>query len=122
MEQEKELPNGTAILMIGTAILLDCIQALTGLVPIIGQIIGWLVDAVALFGFWLWFKMHGISFSKKKRGLTLGIGALVELIPLINILPAWTLAVVRLVLTTKTKKLTPLAKRSIPGANRMLGA
>lgn len=100
---EKELSFSTSFLMTGAALFFDGLQILVGWVPIIGQIISPIIGFFALITFWFWFKIHGISFSKKKRAATIGAGAIIELIPILNLLPMWTLAVLRIISTNKLK-------------------
>lgn len=96
MQEKKGLNNTTTWLMIGTAIFFDALQALLTFI-----FMGWLVSVFASLTFWLWFRLHGISFMKPKRLLTFGGASLVELVPFLSIIPAWTAAVAYLALETK---------------------
>ncbi len=104
MEENKEkgLTVTTIWLMIAVAFFFDTIQAL--LTPII---IGYFVPVVSYPTFWLWFKMKGLDFFSLKRAPTLGIGALVELIPGLDLLPAFTFTVARIALTNKFQSVVP---------------
>lgn len=53
--------------------------------------------------FWLWFKLKGVNFGTARRAASMTAGFLIELIPIINILPAWTLAVGLVCADTKVK-------------------
>jgi hypothetical protein len=106
MEKEGKLSTGISALLIGVAITFDFAQFLIGFIPVLGQIIGWFISATAGFTFWLWFRLLGISFSRKKRGVTLAVGGVVEMIPFLNMLPVWTSAVVRIIISTKTESVT----------------
>jgi hypothetical protein len=96
---EKGLENHTVALMIATALLFDAIQILLTFV-----LMGWIVGFFAFLTFYIWFKIHGISFMKPKRALTMGASFIIEVIPFVSVLPAWTLAVTILALDTKIKR------------------
>lgn len=100
MEEKKGkgLNNSTIGLMVGVALFFDTLQAL--LTPIF---MGWLVMPVAYGTFWLWFKMKGLNFFTMKRAPTLGIGALLEIIPGIDVIPAITFTVIRVALDSRFK-------------------
>ncbi len=90
--------------MISTALFFDAFQAVIQLIPGLGQILASLVGIYALLTFWLWFRLHGIKFSTPKRAGTMGGGFLIELIPLLNALPAWTLAVALIIADLRVKE------------------
>ena len=105
MQNETQIKDTTAILMIGTALFFDLLQAIIGWIPIVGNI---LADAMSIFiflTFFLWFWMNGIKMVTPKRLTSMIGGGLVEMIPYLNLLPAWTLVVVYLIGTTKIKEL-----------------
>lgn len=99
METKKGLSSSTIGLMIGVALFFDTLQAL--LTPVI---IGYFVPIISYPTFWLWFRLHGISFFSKKRASTLGVGALFEIIPGLDVLPAFTFTVTRIALDAKFKE------------------
>lgn len=103
-EKDKEIKPVTGTFMIIVALLFDGIQAGINLIPIVGQILSFLISIFAFLTFWVWFKMNGVSFAKPKRAGSMGVGFLVELIPVLNMLPAWTLAVFLIISDTKIKK------------------
>ena len=88
-EEKKGLNNTTIALMISVAIFYDVLQWLLAFI-----FMGWLVSIFALLTFYVWFKMKGMSFMKPKRFAAFGGSFIVELIPIINILPAWTFAII----------------------------
>jgi len=101
-EDKKGLDNTTIALMVSVALFYDALQVLLALV-----FMGWIISILALLTFYLWFKMRGLNFVRPKRAALLGGGFIIELIPLINILPAWTFAIVFLALDSKIKKIVP---------------
>ncbi|MDP3763904.1 MAG: hypothetical protein Q8Q92_04705 [bacterium] len=103
-EEQKGLNNTTIAFMIVVALFFDALQALLALV-----LMGWLVGIFAGLTFYLWFKIHGLSFMKPKRLLTFGTASFIEMFPLLPLsaLPAWTAAVSYLALDSKIKKIVP---------------
>lgn len=90
----RRIPNTTAILMISVALLFDLIQfILTAL--FIGMILNpVIVTPLAWFTFFLWYKFRGVNITDKvSRFATMTVTPLIEFIPMINALPAWTLGV-----------------------------
>ncbi len=98
MQENKGLSNSTIGLMVAVALFFDTIQAL--LTPIA---IGYFVPLISYPTFWLWFRLHGLSFFTMKRAPTLGIGALLEIIPGIDVIPAFTFTVIRVALDSRFK-------------------
>lgn len=103
MEKEKKLSNTTIGFMIATALFFDGFQLLINLIPILGQILSVIVGFFAFLTFYFWGEIKGFKFNTPKRGSLLGGGFIIEAIPFLNILPAWTLAVILLVLDQKRK-------------------
>jgi hypothetical protein len=111
-ESRNRIPSHTAVLMGSTAFFFDTLQGLFGIfhsIPVAGTVlataIGWAVTFIAAFTFFLWFKLHGISFldSGVRKLITFFGGTLIELVPLLNILPAWTLSVMLLIVIVRTE-------------------
>lgn len=98
--------------MIGVAIFFDGLQAAIQTIPILGQILSGFVAIFAFLTFWLWFKLHGVKLATGKRAASMGLGFIFELIPFLNILPAWTLAVTLTAFDTKVKNLSPHSDKS----------
>lgn len=87
--------------MISVAFFYDVLQWFLDFV-----LMGWLVTVFAFLTFYLWFKMHGLSFATPKRASILGVGVIIDLIPIIGAL-AWTGMVIGLALDSKIKKVVP---------------
>lgn len=113
--QPNQLKDTTATLMIGTALFFDVLMGLINFIPFLGQILSSMVGIFAGLTFWLWFRMSGIKFTFKKSA-TLGAGFAISLIPVLNMLPALTFAVTRVVLDSKMKKAVASS-----GAGRVAG-
>lgn len=102
-------------LMIAVAVIYDLIQiALTWLLGWlgIGFIGSWLMTLWAGMTFGLWFTLKGASIISGKRAASLGIGAIIEVIPLLNALPGWTVSVIISLSVTRAEDI--LAGSSLP--------
>lgn len=97
------LSDSSIFLLIFTALLIDAFQAVIGWIPIFGNTLADLVSIAAFLIFFVWFKFYGISMITPKRLSALVAGSVIEMIPFVNILPAWTGVVVYLIGTTKVK-------------------
>lgn len=113
-------------LMIGVALLFDgaqfVIEALAGLTVFLlplGIAVGWVVDIFAWLTFFLWLHSLGLSMIKKGGVGEGGLGkepfviiALafgIEFIPIINALPAWTAAIITLIIRVRISTLAAAA-------------
>ena len=110
-QQKPAVAATTFALMVAVALLFDAVQVgadLMHAIPLVGNasavIFTVLLDIWAYLTFWFWFKIHGVSFMNPKRAMALNGGLLIELIPIVNALPAWTLAVVIIFVTTKAEE------------------
>lgn len=94
-EKKKDGPRISpvmAVLMIIIALLTDGTQFLLGLLAI-GFMLNWIVSFYAWLTYYVWLKILNVSMSDAKgmkTMLSLGAAVGIELIPLINMLPAWT--------------------------------
>lgn len=106
--QEKPTLNfGWFIVTLLIALVLDTLDILVNLIPIIGQIASLILTMIGMFCIWMMHVFGGGKFdaSAKKR---LVYTAVVELIPIINMIPALTLCVL-------LSKYQPLAEKLIGG-------
>lgn len=96
-EKRKRIGNMQGALIIGVAGVIDGVQFLLNFIPFIGWIFVSLLSIFAWMTFWFWFKLNNISFLKGKTALlrlaALSIGGIIEIIPIVNDLPAWIIAV-----------------------------
>lgn len=109
---ERRITKSTAGMMVIVALLFDLIEILLNLVPFLGWILIWLMDMLVWLTFFLWFKVRGVGFSSK-RSLSLGLGLLIEIIPVVDILPGWTLAVILMI--RSSWKEDDLAAKTVEG-------
>lgn len=98
--------------MIAVALAYDGAQFATDFlhgIPAVGTIAQSIADTMITIWAWLtffvWFKLQGINFTNPKRALALNGGGLLELMPILNSLPAWTLAVLLIIASTRTEEL-----------------
>lgn len=95
------------------------------IVTFVGATLAWLgsllVDIWAFLTFYVWFKLHGISFANPKRGLTMAGAILIEIIPVLSALPAWTLAVVICFITTRGEEVLGKALTKVGAAAGVVG-
>lgn len=83
---EPKINSGSAYLMVGTAFFFDVFQTLLNVIPVIGQILSMFVTGIAWGTFKLWFHIKGVKFSQTKT-------MIVEIFPVINVIPVWTVSV-----------------------------
>jgi hypothetical protein len=86
VESEQKISSGSAFLLVGTAIFFDVFQTILNMIPIIGQILSMMVTGVAWGTFKLWFFTKGVKFSQTKT-------VIIELVPIVNVIPVWTISV-----------------------------
>lgn len=106
-------------LMIAVAVIYDLIQA--ALVWILGWVgvgfIGaWLVTIWATMTFGLWFTLKGASIMSGKRAATLGLGTLIEAMPLLNSLPGWTVSTIISLFVTRAEDILASSASPMAGA------
>lgn len=105
-----KINNITAMFMIFTALLFDLMIGLFSLfhvIPFVGTVIAtsftFIISLFALLTLGFWFLLKGVKILSPKRAITMSAGFVIGVIPIVNILPNWTLATVITILTTKTK-------------------
>ena len=79
--------------MLAVAIFFDATLAVIQLIPVAGSVAAMVFNVIPLMLFFIWYLLLGISFSNPKKGLSFFGASLVEFIPIINILPTWTMEV-----------------------------
>lgn len=99
--EEKPLSYTVITLMVALAVFFDGTQFLLNFIPVLGQILNFFVDIFAFLSFYVWFKTYGITFMTRTRSIAMGGAWIIEVIPILNDLPAWTAAVLIVIGTTK---------------------
>lgn len=104
--QEPTVSFGLGLVLAQLAILFDVIQwfvSFTALIPLAGIVVVFIlngaVNAIALFVFALVLSYSGFSVLSLRRGGSLIGTTLIESIPGVNILPAWSLWTTIFILT-----------------------
>jgi|GEM_PF-6830794 len=96
-----------AFFLVGVALLIDALQ---GLLDLLGTIIPglfivpWFMSGAAFILFFLWFKLLHVNYLDRNASTKLFImlaSAVVELVPLVNMIPAITLGVVSLIVVSR---------------------
>jgi hypothetical protein len=105
MKDKNQLNDSTIFLLFFTSLFFDGFQALIGWIPYIGNVVAGLIGFFAFMTFWLWLHMKGIKMMTPKRFGALGLGGVIEMIPFVNILPAWTMVIAYIIGTTKIKEI-----------------
>jgi len=113
--EKREITKITMGLMVVVALFYDIVQIGLSTLPLAGWIISPLVSVFAFLTFYVWFKTYGRNFMTPKRALAMGGGAIIEMIPILNILPAWTMAVLFLIGLEKAEKLASV----VPGGKTL---
>ncbi|HEY0011042.1 MAG TPA: hypothetical protein VGB97_04020 [Candidatus Paceibacterota bacterium] len=99
--------TASAISLLTVELFLDGVQFLINLIPVLGQVINLGVTFIGIFiaSLWLFIFCDGVNyFTGKKAGLkVLGImtGTVLELVPIVNALPALTLGVALVIIGTR---------------------
>ncbi len=96
----------TATLLVWLALFFDGSQFLLNLVPILGNFLSMVFGFFAWLSFYVWLKTKGVQFSGIKKGGTLIGAAIIELVPVVNAIPAWTFAILILIAVTKAEDAT----------------
>ena len=98
----------------------NLLQGLNVILPGLGVFLVYLLGIPltiwAWLTFYIWFKVHGVSFMQPKRFAIVGIAGLADTI--VSALPAWIAAVVLLILTTRAEELL----EKVPGGSKVAGA
>jgi hypothetical protein len=103
MERHR-ISNVMAILLIGTAALIDGAQFIVSFIPVIDIVLDWFLAVIAGGIFGMWFALLGVNYFGGRNALA-KIGTVVaavgiELVPVLDALPAITAGVVTLILLT----------------------
>jgi hypothetical protein len=118
-EQDKKpkIKKGTMVLMVATALFFDVLGALINLIPGLGQVLAIFIAWAGQATFWLWFKMHGVSYGTKKRAVSVTAGFIIGMIPFLNIIPELTLQVILILGTLEVEDLV----ENTPGGGAIVG-
>ncbi len=79
--------------MVVVAIFFDLLNAGVNLIPVAGQVMAELITVFAYCSLWLWFSLKNVSLISKKRAFRFFGVSIIEIIPILNMLPGITLSV-----------------------------
>jgi hypothetical protein len=114
----------TGFLMVFTALSFDGMQAIIGWIPAFGNILADLFSIFVFLTLFLWFKMHGVQMVTSKRLGSMTGGFIIEMIPYVNLIPAWTAVALYLISTTKIKEVASkhsVAAKAVLETSKKLG-
>ena len=102
-EKKERIPLWLGACMVIVAACIDIFEAILDIL-LIGEILSPIISVCADVGFWIWFKILGVGFTKNPKNLAaMGIQALIGITPGLDILPELTLGVLVIVLTTRSE-------------------
>ncbi len=91
--------------MLTTAILADAASFFISLIPFIGQVFNPVLMFVFSLSLWLWLAFNGLGLKGAIGG---SVSMIVEIIPILQILPPFTLMVIAIYLRHKVTEKIPL--------------
>jgi len=101
---QERIDYGTAQLMAITALFLDFFQGIVGAIPVVGQILSPLISIFIWLTFFVWLKLRGVTITDNiKRLAIMAGGSFLEIIPIINIAPIWTITILITVMLVKVE-------------------
>ena len=106
MKQEIRIDKTTGVVMVAVAVLFDAVNAGLNLIPLLGQVLAVLVSIIAYLTFGFWFLRRGVGFVNPKRAASFFGSAIIEAIPVLNILPCITVGVALTVLVVQLEDKT----------------
>jgi hypothetical protein len=94
-EKRNRAHTSTFVLMLATAIFYDVLQVYLSLIPFVGWILSAIVGLFAWLTFYVWTSLKGWGLSDTVKQVIVNWAIpFIEIVPLLNLLPTWTLKVV----------------------------
>jgi len=100
-EGERRIPNDTAILMTAIAGFLDLVSILAELIPIVGIVIGFILDMLMTGIFYLWFAHYDVKLFGNKNAAGSLIAFVLNAFPLTDLTFPWAVRVGTLAFSAK---------------------
>lgn len=111
LRKKNKVNNIHATLMLSVAVLIDAALFVVGLlnfIPLVGiplsAFIGFMINFYAYLIFITWFFLLGVSLLRRGRLAISATAFIIGFIPIINMLPAWTVSVGIMIITTRYRK------------------
>ena len=121
-EKKERIPLWLGACMVIVAACIDAFEAILD-VLLIGEVLSPVISVCADVGFWIWFKIRGVGFTKNPKNFaTMGTQAIIGLIPGLDILPELTLGVLTIVLMTRSEDKGGLLSKAAGMASGNAGA
>lgn len=110
--EEVRISKTTGILMLIVAVFFDLLNAGVNLIPVAGQIMAELITIFAYCCLWFWFSLKGVSLVSKKRAFRFFGASIIEIIPILNVLPGITLSVFLTIAQVQLEDRTRLTQKN----------
>jgi hypothetical protein len=81
-------------LLLFVAIFFDVVLSAIQLIPFVGSVASMVFNVIPLTLFYIFYSQLGISFSNPKKAISFWGAGIIEFIPIVNIIPAWTAEVI----------------------------
>ncbi len=108
------LGTTSVFLMLSTFLLFDLTQAVLNL-TFVGVVLVPIVDIVAILTMYVWFRGKGVNLASPKRLKRMLVGALIDVVPVLDALPVWTGTVISIMGTLEAKP-----QKQVPVVNSRL--
>jgi len=83
---------------------MDFLQIFLTFIPFVGPFLASAFGILGRLVFWVWFRVLGVGFADKTNRLVINISmTVVEFLPLLNALPAWTIGTLAIIAQVKAE-------------------
>ena len=104
------------ILMLSVAIFFDIIFGLIQIIPGVGSVAASVFNVIPLMLFFIWYRLLGVDFANPKKSISFFGASIIEIIPGVNILPAWTAEITYMYILQKKDVILAKAAGAVGGA------
>src|SRR4051812_7776689 len=98
---ERKVPNDAAMIMTGVAVFLDFINIAVELIPVVGIIVGFLVDLLIAGIFYVWFAHYEVKLYGSKNMAGSAIAFTLNALPVTDLAFPWAIRVGSLAFSEK---------------------
>lgn len=112
------LSKKTSIIILCIALFFDVLQIILSFFAI-GLVISPLINIFAQFVLWFIFKLNRVSYIGTKRLASVGISAVLELIPALDVLPTLTFEAFMIISTVNIEE---KVSQTVPGGKQIVQA
>ncbi len=124
-QKQNRIGKFSMIAMVTAAMIFDLIEAGLGFLAI-GLVLNRLIVVVKWFLFWFWFKIKDVHFTKlnsksaSRRAVTAISTFLIGMIPILGILPEFTIGIIAMLLLVRVEDKTGISAEKTESATRTL--